>query len=155
MKVSELQGIDLDRWVAKAEGIDVAIERVCCGRGEQSSYDQPPECCGQPNEVLAINDGMFPCNEWAPSRNWTQAGALIEKHGMGIVKFYEPADGPIPLGSEWAALSLDDQVSFSGPTPLIAAMRLVVALQIGREAPGENILQTGVVNPENVWQYSG
>jgi hypothetical protein len=135
MKVSELIGVDLDWWVAKVEGVIVSRERVCCGRGEQSSYDEPPECCAQPDEVLAIEDGMFPCNEWAPSRNWSQGGPIFEREGFGICKFYEPTDGPIPEGNEWCALWRDDSKRADGPTPLIAGMRLFVMSKYGDEVP--------------------
>jgi hypothetical protein len=137
MKVAELQGIELDRWVANAEGIDVAMEKVCCGMGQQSSYDEPPECCSQPNEVLAINDSMFPCNEWSPSTNWMQGGAIFEREGFGICKFHEQTDGPCPEGREWCALWRDDSMRADGPTPLIAGMRLYVMSKFGEEVSEE------------------
>lgn len=32
------------------------IRRECCGNGVQSCYDEPPECCGDPDLLVTISD---------------------------------------------------------------------------------------------------
>jgi hypothetical protein len=32
------------------------IRRECCGNGVQSAYDEPPECCGDPDLMVTIGD---------------------------------------------------------------------------------------------------
>jgi len=80
--------------------------------------------------MLQNSSGDF-VREFSPSTNWSQCGPLIEKYGLGIAKFYEPIDGPIDVGYEWAALWRDDSARMDGPTPLIAACRAIVAHDIG------------------------
>lgn len=115
MKVSELQGAALDIWVARAQGETYA--RVV-GIHESERVEV------RPNAVSAWT-------RFAPSSNWAQGGPIIEREGFGVAKFYEPADGHIPDGGEWGALTLDDEIRSDGPTPLVAAMRLYVMVHFG------------------------
>lgn len=116
MKTSELTGALLDAWVARANGW---------------------ECNG--NLSAWVDDKgvvqFIPAACYDPSHDWSLGGPIIERAGMGIVKFYEPTDGPIPDGFEWCALIRDDSLRMDGPTPLIAAMRLHVAGKFGKELP--------------------
>jgi Protein of unknown function (DUF2591) len=127
MKVSELTGALLDYWIAHAHGYAVRIngdqaEALAC---RSESVDGPDKCCWK---------------SFAPSTDWAQGGPIIERIGIGVVKFYEPKDGPVIPGFEWAALSLDDSIRMDGPTPLIAAMRAYVASKFGEEVPDEALL---------------
>jgi Protein of unknown function (DUF2591) len=67
------------------------------------------------------------------STAWAQGGPIIEREGIAVVKFYEPVDGPVSDGCEWAALTLDDSTRRDGPTPLVASMRCYVASKLGDE----------------------
>ena len=105
MKVSELQGAALDWAVAKCiyEPDDVVI---CDGR------------------VFAYDDATKGFN---PSTNWAQGGPIIEREGISVA-----TDDVEP----WCGFIEDDETNtlfFSGPTPLIAAMRCYVASKMGDE----------------------
>jgi hypothetical protein len=105
MKVSELQGAALDWVVAKCiyEPDDVVI---CDGR------------------VFAYDDAT---NGFNPSTNWAQGGPIIEREGISVA-----TDDVEP----WCGFIEDDETNtlfFSGPTPLIAAMRCYVASKMGDE----------------------
>ena len=105
MKVSELTGAALDWAVAKCiyEPDDVVI---CEGRG------------------FAYDDATKGFN---PSTNWTQGGPIIEREGISVATDdVEPWCGFIEDGET-------NTLFFSGPTPLIAAMRCYVASQMGDE----------------------
>jgi len=61
---------------------------------------------------------------YAPSTNWAQGGPIIEREGIDLKRI---------TGALWDAHS--NNVSFyeDGPTPLIAAMRCLVASKLGDE----------------------
>jgi hypothetical protein len=65
------------------------------------------------------------CPEY--SKNWAQGGPIIEREGIQVKQHIE----------EWVALPYDAEFSeeshYSGPTPLIAAMRCYVASKLGDE----------------------
>jgi hypothetical protein len=105
MKVSELTGAALDWAVAKCiyEPDDVVI---CEGR------------------VFAYDDAT---NGFNPSTDWAQGGPIIEREGISVA-----TDDVEP----WCGFIEDDETNtlfFSGPTPLIAAMRCYVASKMGDE----------------------
>jgi hypothetical protein len=66
-------------------------------------------------------------DNWNPSSNWEQGGPIIEREGIQVKQHIE----------EWVALPYDAEFSeeshYSGPTPLIAAMRCYVASKLGDE----------------------
>ena len=121
MKVSELQGAELDYWVAMAEGKDAEIRPTWSIRGQ-------PTCIIFKGK--REGDGHYP---FFPSTDWSQGGPIIEKWGIQIA--------PSRLGNGWEILSW--AASFrnrgalahnrEGPTPLIAAMRAFVASKYGDE----------------------
>ena len=105
MKTYELQRAALDWAVAKCiyEPDDVVI---CDGR------------------VFAYDDATKGFN---PSTNWAQGGPIIEREGISVA-----TDDVEP----WCGFIEDDETNtlfFSGPTPLIAAMRCYVASKMGDE----------------------
>jgi len=61
-----------------------------------------------------------PRSVFSPSTRWAQGGPIIEREGMTLIRF-----------PEWTAVAGDVQAS--GPTPLIAAMRVFVASKLGHE----------------------
>jgi hypothetical protein len=73
--------------------------------------------------VFAYDDATKGFN---PSTNWTQGGPIIEREGISVA-----TDDVEP----WCGFIEDDKTNtlfFSGPTPLIAAMRCYVASKTGR-----------------------
>lgn len=98
MKVSELEGANLDYWVCKA-------------------YGRPYSASGSP-----IGPPTY-----SPSTDWSQGGPIIEREKMDI--------GLHENGKDWVAVRERWKWNV-GPTPLIAAMRCLVASKFGEEVPG-------------------
>ena len=90
MKTDELTGADLD-WAVQ-------------------------QCEGQRTDI----DFAWWWEDYSPSTNWAQGGAIIEREGLTITH----------QQNQWAAQTDDDLFAF-GPTPLIAAMRCYVASKLG------------------------
>jgi hypothetical protein len=108
VKVSELQGAALDWAVAKAEGVDGYIVN------ESFMTRWTDDEC---------EDGV----DYHYSTDWAQGGPIIEREGISVAM-----DDVEP----WCGFIEDDETNtllFSGPTPLIAAMRCYVASQMGDE----------------------
>ena len=108
-KVSELEGAELDYWVARAEGEPAIFEHDTC----KYHYDD--------------RNGTWEPG-WFPSANWSQGGPIIERENIGSMPPYGLRDG-------WnAAIDAGNAVfSMDGPTLLIAAMRCYVASKFGDE----------------------
>ena len=113
MKVSELEGVLLDCWVAKATGrTDVALDT-------------------EVGPVIANDSIEDPSGEWfEPSTNWSQGGPIIKREEITI----HHCDS---WNGKWCAgivIWLPDHDDWHhGPTPLIAAMRAYVASKFGDE----------------------
>ena len=104
MKTSELTGAALDLAVAKCEG-----------KGD--------DCEVHAGNVLygRVTSGFVHYN---PSTNWAQGGPIIEREFMsseysGVWRYFATCGGVNFMGV--------------GPTPLIAAMRCLVASKLGDE----------------------
>ena len=70
------------------------------------------------------DDGTVP-DYFQPSTDWGQGGAIIESEIIGLD--YDAADG-------WQARDFDtQQITATGKTPLVAAMRCYVASKLGDE----------------------
>ena len=116
MKTSELSGAALDYAVAKCEPDDTLSVYFDEDTGE-------PLC----------HDDWTDNQEYKPSTNWAQGGAIIEREAITILSVDD---------YEWCAaigeLYYEDN-SPRSPTPLIAAMRCYVASKLGDdvEIPGE------------------
>lgn len=122
--VAELEGAELDYWVARALG----YERVSQIPEELCGTTYHGECCG------CIND-------WNPSDDWFQAGPIIFANRIGFYEssfWVKPGTPPTEDEQIWRAAidgypnygsSFDNE--FSGKTPLIAAMRAFVASKYG------------------------
>ena len=107
MLVSELEGAQMDCWVAKAQGID-DIKFNFEGR------------------VLVPENKSWTAI-YSPSTNWAQGGPIIEREIAHITRH-----GP----TRWSALA-NGSAPGHGSTPLIAAMRAYVASKFGDEVPDE------------------
>src|SRR3990172_8068453 len=60
---------------------------------------------------------------FAPSTDWSQGGPIIERERISIA---------ITGGGDWRAHGCDVGTAY-GPTPLVAAMRCLVASKLGAE----------------------
>ena len=103
MKTSELTEAALDWAVAKYEGIVCTIWRGVV--------------------VDQFNNPMM------YSYDWSQAGPIIEREGMGMWMYQWNEEGDPEVG--WYAEDKDGNHVRTGPTPLIAAMRCYVASKLG------------------------
>jgi hypothetical protein len=111
MKTNELIGPALDWAVAKCEGYEVD---VATGTG------------------LVIIRRENVVDYFDPSTNWGWGGPIIEREEIGI-----DTRPSIRQGREaWVAVMDNDgqdMHEYDGPTPLIAAMRCLVASKLGDE----------------------
>jgi len=136
IKVSEATPLQLDWLVAKCEGLQ---ECMVFGRGSvKDGGFAVPNNHGGYTPVLLKNthdkwfkqcDG-YPWDRdqviWQPSTDWSQGGPIIEREKLTVG--WEESD------QEWLARGMYcDWDTFSGPTPLIAAMRCYVASKLGDE----------------------
>lgn len=115
MKVSELQGAELDYWVAKADGVQLMPQ-------------MPPRMadCWDRDEC-----------DWctySPSTEWMQGGPIIERDRISVLAQVTMYSGVAinRVDRTWEA-EVGDQPRVAGPTPLIAAMRAYVARKFGPE----------------------
>lgn len=131
VKVSELEGAQLDYWVGRAGGIS---PRIVDGR---CVIDLPRDPLIGPDFV-----------SYEPSRHWIGDGPIIEREGMmlmycpPIVKYQEPGFWSADMDSKVKRLTnpeageqMANLASGVGPTPLVAAMRTFVASKFGDEVP--------------------
>lgn len=107
MKVTELTGVQLDYWVAKAAGYYARIEKNEI-LGCQVVFAQP----------FAQDEFLF-----EPSTEWAHGGPLIDKFNIDLLgehdgTFWAQIDGP-------ASVPESDLGAF-GSTRLEAAMRCIV-----------------------------
>lgn len=115
MKVSELEGDELNWWVAKAEGVEVEF----FSSGPFIGLELMTKPKGFAGRVL-----------WLPSSNWSQGGPIIERESGEI----RPG-----VRTKWIASMGNEMSRYSmyGSTPLVAAMRAYVASKFGDEVPEE------------------
>jgi hypothetical protein len=110
MKTSELIGPALDWAVAKCEGVEL--------RGNKGFH------------LVYLHtraDGSTQYRHWNPSTDWAQGGRIIERDRINI------RDEVTQFSSwMWDSTRCGD-VSYYGPTPLIASMRCYVASKLGEE----------------------
>lgn len=117
MKVSELEGMELDFWVARAEVLRFVM------RGDQPAfeYDFDPE--GPATEFAPDQRKMW--LHYRPHADWSQGGPIVEREGINIAR--KP-------NAEWMAChSKNARTIQSGPTALVAAMRAFVASKFSDE----------------------
>ncbi len=139
MKVSELEGKELDRAVAIAQGwvlkhtMDWAPNVDEWGRDIQGAEPHKIESGWakwhkNKRVVSLLGYGDIKECDWKPSSDWGLGGPIIEREHIGVAWRV----------SCWVAenvtLSSGPKRAFAdGPTPLIAAMRCFVASKFGDE----------------------
>lgn len=128
MKVSELEGIDLDFWVAKTEGYDIEIWRDGCYR---IRYE---------GDVIAYVGNMpitKPCllAKYAPSTDWRAAGPIIDRELCSLIPYEEEkrAEGIWRANGIYKCQLKGMGFVGEGKTILEAAMRAYVGSKFGEE----------------------
>lgn len=117
-KVSELEGAELDYWVAKAEGHDAEVW------GQDCMVRTPFTV-----ETLQFN----------PSHNWSYGGPIIERERINLEY---PREG-FWVSSIWIKHENREKTGYKtfviqqGATALIAAMRAYVASKFREEVSDE------------------
>lgn len=121
-KAEDLTGVHLDWAVAYSAFLPIKVNK----QGEH-----------MPGAWVVVNSqGMRIGHAYSPSKRWEQAGPLIDERKISIV--HEPS---LVYGDEhrWYAThhgqtDLDmDLYKMRGPTPLVAAMRCFVQMELGDE----------------------
>lgn len=128
IKIAELTDLALDWVVAKCQGY-------------VSEWDDVfNDFWLEQNNVRHTRLGNY-----RPSINWPQGGPIIEreeialrKHSSGAWFAMMSSDHGDSEGGRWSMFTWDKgdkqrQIRFSGPAPLIAAMRCYVASKLGEE----------------------
>ena len=110
MRVSELEGAQLDRAVAKIEGVEAWIDNDTC------------MCHGAPGFA----------NEYSPRQNWMLGGPIIERERIQFYYRRRCVWMGEPYDDVWLAFYAEDP-TWLGSTPLVAAMRAFVARTYGDE----------------------
>ena len=116
IKISELTGAQLNWAVAECEG-----------KVEQGVYGTP--------ELLESGLHLHYCDvllshPYNPSTDWAQGGTLIQREGIGIRQYGDFLESHWQA-DKWAFKFVDPMAT--GPTPLIAAMRVYVMAKHGNE----------------------
>jgi hypothetical protein len=122
MKTSELHGAALDWAVAQCEGADFFA---------LMGWD---------------DDRLCYLTEWGedfePSVNWQQAGRIIEREEISIVR--EFSSNEVQWAAWMPAAVRDDSEAFGyGPTALVAAIRCYVTSKLGDEVEVPSDLKQG------------
>lgn len=116
--VSELEGAELDYWVAIAQGwhMGKALEGACDAWRDED------------NELR----GTVPVSAYMPSTNWSQGGTIIE-HEKIAISYHPNLSSPswLPWASYLGSHTMRDR------SPLVAAMRCFVASKFGSYVDGE------------------
>jgi hypothetical protein len=121
MKTNELQGEQLDFWVAKAEGVTLLRE-------------MPPRLAGIWDRHVCDYES------YSPSTDWSQGGPIIERARIETQFDHElfMEDSKAHESYLWEAWHMDisavthfKATSQHGSTPLQAAMRCFVASKFG------------------------
>jgi hypothetical protein len=115
MKTSELTGLALDWAVAQCEGY-TDLHKIA-GRMPH----EPQLGIWPPRKEYGVMDLW----ELSYSTDWSDGGPIIERERINV--------DPSPDNPEWYAYFDNGGKWFSGPTPLVAAMRCYVASKLGDE----------------------
>lgn len=108
--------------------------------------------CEYPNSqgmVYCRNDQVETAwhGRYSPSTDWSQGGSIIEREDISFRKYHNPKS--TAHGTYYAKVCREsgsmvqwsDKRDFTGPTPLIAAMRCYVASKLGGEVEIPEVLK--------------
>lgn len=133
VKTSDLEGAALDWAVAQATKawdwahslhptmtLDPSFESACIRPYPRGEFGSSLETC----VLIPRNPMRQDPSPFCPSSEWSHGGPLISDYRVSVIYSDEDSD---PCA--WT----DDTAAWSGPTPLIAAMRAIVAAKLGDE----------------------
>ena len=103
-----MRNVDLNLLVAKAEGYDCAL----LNKGKTVGINR--------NNVVDYFD---------PADNWGWGGPIVEREEINL-----ETHANVEEWDKWTAYSRIHGLSKTGPTPLVAAMRLFVAIKQENQA---------------------
>jgi hypothetical protein len=139
MKVSELQGVDLDYWAAKAHGWKFAKDSLEIGNAVVG--EGAPVIFRSSEGRIGVAAPHMRSPLWEPSSDWATGGPIIERERI----YTEPIFGNADQLSHWDAGCYSragtpdhfagEWAQGKGATALEAAMRAYVASKFGDEAP--------------------
>jgi len=142
VRVSELSGVLLDYWVARAEAEETLKGSKLQPAGENRWTIVDPDddfimgylVDGIQKRFKARRELNLDSGTWHywPSGDWAYGGPLMEREKIGVTFG--------AFGGLWHALVLKEGVlgvrsTTTGPTPLVAAMRAYVISKFGEEVP--------------------
>lgn len=142
-RVAELEGAELDYWVAKAEGKDPdhAYQRRTA---DGSVYLLDRLTLDEAEEWAAKGEGRSVYRYIAPySTLWAAGGEIIEREHIDLL-FVGSSGKPEWIAGKdmraeerglYSPLEIEADFEQRGPTPLIAAMRAYVASKYGDTVP--------------------
>lgn len=117
MLVKDLEGAELDYWVAKAEGMgrpNIINKKICVVADDEKSA-----------AFSLLTQSPF-VNCFSPTTRWEHGGPIIDRLGISIITYGEGKD-------RYSEADVCGEPPSKGPTPLIAAMRAYVASKFGEE----------------------
>jgi len=138
MKTAELEGADLNYWVAQCDPSVATIrwERVGGNYLGFGRIGSSPEFFGL---IIVGQEGAgipLGVKQYNPSEDWERAGPIIDREEICIEPLAHFREEAYIKG--WQAIIYfngGEQDTKEGPTPLIAAMRAFVASKFGDEVP--------------------
>ncbi|MDN4592061.1 hypothetical protein DBA29_26620 [Xenophilus aerolatus] len=106
MLISELSGVELDRWVARCDGWRPETEPIKSWLAQVGSYSTSYEAGGPIMYRFKVHSAPM------PARNWVWCAVVVPSD-----------DRPGPSRGVW----------MEGPTRLVASMRAIVSSRFGRK----------------------
>jgi hypothetical protein len=130
LNVAELEGPELDKWVALAIGY-----RYFGDVGLSFPNANKPWCLSGATSWWKDLDGRWLCGrcESFPreyTAQWEHGGPIIEREKINLQYFFKRHEND-HRHEAWSAWSKDGTTEIEGPTALIAAMRCFVASKFG------------------------
>jgi hypothetical protein len=123
-RVSELEGAELDYWVAKAVGRDRKHDIDEC----EDDFYSFCTVCGNTNRDFDLSDS--PCHKDPRyTKDWRHGGPIIEREAITIIRFNNIWGATAEGWGTYIEVSARD--TWTDKVPLIAAMRCFVASKFG------------------------
>lgn len=138
MRTRELMGRPLDWAVEKCGGTNVVmLHDLMRSVAEKAGFtgDLQWQLSVRKNELWAPNGqgiGGEPYVLPSYSVDWGQGGPILEREHITV--WFVPDDDEYPIADgPWSAHYHHADIGYTGPTPLVAAMRCYVASKLGDE----------------------
>ena len=126
VNVADLNGVALDWAVAICENQPVVHDPMGFETGSESGYWIWDDSASDPRNRTYQLIGR----EYSPSRNWAQAGQIMERHDIYPARYN--GSGENNPNNYQAGSGSGSELS-RGETPLIAAMRALIRSNFGNE----------------------